>query len=766
MYWVKATDFFGRTTSDTINVNFFEPLLPTDIAFCYGSEETVEVNLTGDYSILWSTNETTNSISISEPGTYWVRVTDTLGCFIQKEFNAHADMFSATATLGDDKALCNGNLIVLESGANEAITYLWSDGSSFPWFVVDNHTQVSVTVTNVNGCIAYDTVQINILGDTPNIAFDHTPICKGNSFVFNNLSQTIDGSSIDTCYWIFNQTDTIVGNEATYNSLETGYLPIYLYVTTTAGCYKDTSFYATVNHIPNVSFVPTSACEREDVLFQSTSTVDDGEITEWHWNVNGTQYHTSGFKHSFANAGNYSISLITTSDKGCTDSIVSTFNVKNSPTADFTYEKGCDGEPVAFLNQSTGWLGTSLDYIWHFDSQSQSTQVNPEHLFNGTGNFPVKLIATQQVNHCRDTIVKTVSVSEKPTSLPNDVEVCAKEIVTLTDNSLPGEDENIISKVWKISQPVGNIEESVLYTFDTSGVFSLTLTVENSAGCTDMKQSQLTIYETPKAIISTSLDTVYIPTTATLFAEDSSISHTYRWYIDNILLSNNASISYQINSEGTYDFGLAVETNKGCCDSTNKVLTALIPSVDLEIKSLSAVISDGKILIRPVFRNNGTTPLSQFVINVRFDNGTTFSEIFESTIYSGNEFGYTLRTRMDTPENGTPVYVCLDVVTIQLDQNPDNNYKCFVFDDNTRIFPPSPNPAKDEIKFTVISDNESSCEISIISSGGMLLWEDTLSIVPGVNDITIPTPASAVGINYMKVKINSTQKVFKIMVKQ
>jgi len=337
---------------------------------------------------------------------------------------------------------------------------------------------------------------------------------------------------------------------------------------------------------------------------------------------------------------------------------------------------------------------------------------------------------------------------------------------TLTDNSLPGEDENIISKVWKISQPVGNIEESVLYTFDTSGVFSLTLTVENSAGCTDMKQSQLTIYETPKAIISTSLDTVYIPTTATLFAEDSSISHTYRWYIDNILLSNNASISYQINSEGTYDFGLAVETNKGCCDSTNKVLTALIPSVDLEIKSLSAVISDGKILIRPVFRNNGTTPLSQFVINVRFDNGTTFSEIFESTIYSGNEFGYTLRTRMDTPENGTPVYVCLDVVTIQLDQNPDNNYKCFVFDDNTRIFPPSPNPAKDEIKFTVISDNESSCEISIISSGGMLLWEDTLSIVPGVNDITIPTPASAVGINYMKVKINSTQKVFKIMVKQ
>lgn len=765
-YWVTATDFFGRITSDTINVNFFEPLLPTDIVFCYGSQETVEVNVTGDYSVVWSANDTANSISISEPGTYWVKVIDTLGCFIQKEFDAYVDMFPDTATLGDDKTLCNGNRIVLENGAEEAVTYLWSDGSSLPWFIVDNHTQASVTVTNINGCIAYDTVQINILGNAPNIAFDHTPICKGNNFVFNSLSQTNDSSSIDTCFWIFNQTDTIIGNEAVYIYPEVGNLPVYLHVTTTAGCYKDTSFYATVNHIPNVSFVPNSACERNDVLFQSTSTIDDGEITEWHWDVNGTQYYTSGFYHSFDSAGNFSVSLITISDKGCPDSIESMFNVKNSPIADFTFGKGCEGEPVAFFNQSSSWLGTSVDYIWYFDSLSQSTLINPEHLFNGTGKFPVKLVATQQVNHCRDTIVKTVLVSGKPTSLPNDVEVCAKDIVTLTDNSLPGEDENIISKVWGISQPVGNIEELFLYTFDTSGVFSLTLTVENSAGCTDIKQSQLTIYETPDAIISTLLDTVYIPTTAMLFAEDPSITHFYRWYIDNVFLSDNASITHQINSEGAYNFGLAVETNKGCNDSTNRVLTALVPSVDLEVKSLSAVIYDGKILIRPVFRNNGTSPLLQFVINVRFDNGTSFSEIFESTLYPGNESGYTLHTRMNTPERGTPIYVCLDAVTIQLDQNPDNNYKCYVFDDNIHIFPPSPNPAKNEIKFTVISDTESSCEISIISSNGALLWKDTRSITSGVNDIVIPTPASTLDINYMKVKVNSTQQVFKIIVRK
>ena len=333
------------------------------------------------------------------------------------------------------------------------------------------------------------------------------------------------------------------------------------------------------------------------------------------------------------------------------------FNVKNSPIADFTFGKGCEGEPVAFFNQSSSWLGTSVDYIWYFDSLSQSTLINPEHLFNGTGKFPVKLVATQQVNHCKDTIVKTVLISGKPTSLPNDVEVCAKDIVTLTDNSLPGEDENIISKVWGISQPVGNIEELFLYTFDTSGVFSLTLTVENSAGCTDMKQSQLIIYETPDAIISTPLDTVYIPTTATLFAEDPSITHFYRWYIDNVFLSDNASITHQINSEGAYNFGLAVETNKGCSDSTNRVLTALVPSVDLEVKSLSAVIYDGKILIRPVFRNNGTSPLSQFVINVRFDNGTSFSEIFESTLYPGNESGYTLHTRMNTPKRNSNIFL-------------------------------------------------------------------------------------------------------------
>jgi PKD repeat protein len=761
---VQATDIFGRVSSDTVQVSYPAIELPANQSICYGNELDFGVMVGQGYSYLWSTGETSNTITITEGGNYWVRIFDNSGCSIEHAFTVDVDMFPLTASLGNDKVLCNGNRIVLESGAGEAITYQWSNGSTFPWFVVNGQSEVSVTVTNVNGCVAVDTVQIVLTGEAPLIAFDHTIMCRGSQFSFSDLSQTIDGSIIDNRRWIFNQEDTLFGASALYTYPDTGQINVNLLVSTSAGCFQDTSFTARVNDIPVALFTPSTACERSPVLFQSISTVSDGEISQWNWNINNATYTTSGFVHTFPAAGQATISLTVVSDKGCSGSKSTSFTVKNAPTADFTFESGCDGLPVLFTNQSQGWLGTSLDYLWIFDAQTQSTSVSPQHRFTGTGSYPVKLVATQRVNQCRDTIVKTVVVSPNPVSVPLNAAVCATGTVDLADNSIAGAGQTIVSRTWNINGAAGVIESNSLQTRDTSGTFAMQLTVTNSAGCISTGLSQLILHEKPKAEITTVADTVYIPTTLSLSSLFTSPGYNYRWYINDQYLSAEPTISQTASVAGQLRFGLAIETNLGCYDSATRVVAALVPSIDLEVASLSAVISNGQILIRPVLKNNGTVPLSQFVMNVRFNNLTAFSEIFESTLYPGTEQGYTLRTRVNAPESNSPVYVCLDAVTLQNDQNPANNSRCFLFEDNTRIFTPYPNPVRNEIAFEVISDVESVADISIVNSGGLLLWEGKLDIASGLTQLIIPTPAGATSVVYLKVRVNSKTQTFRILV--
>jgi PKD repeat protein len=761
---VRATDIFGRVSSDTVRVSYPAIELPANQSICYGNQLDFGVMVGQGYSYLWSTGETSNTITITEGGSYWVRIFDNSGCSIEHAFTVDVDMFPLTASLGSDKVLCNGNRIVLESGAGETVSYLWSNGSSLPWFVVNNHHEVSVTVTNRNGCVAHDTIQVEISGQAPLIAYDHSVMCRGNQFSFSDLSQTVDGSTIESRRWIFNQTDTLFGTAVNYSYPDTGQIKVNLFITSSAGCYQDTTFMARVNDIPVALFTPSTACERSPVLFQSISTVSDGEIGQWNWNINNATYTTSGFVHTFPAAGQATISLTVVSDKGCSGSKSTSFTVKNAPTTDFTFESGCEGLPVLFTNQSQGWLGTSLDYLWIFDAQTQSTSVNPQHRFTGTGSYPVKLVATQRVNQCRDTLVKTVVVAPNPAAVPLNAAVCATETVALADNSTAGLGQSIVSRLWSINPAVGTIVGNALQTNDTSGVFTMLLTVSNSAGCIGTAQSQLTLHEKPKSTISTLTDTVYVPTVIYLNSMYTSMAYNYRWYINDVYLSSESSVVQTLNSPGIFNFGLSIETLQGCSDSASRAVTALIPNIDLEVKTLSATISNGQILIRPVLKNNGTVPLSNFVMNVRFNNLSAFSETFESTLYAGSEQGYTLRTRINAPESNTPVYVCLDAVTIQVDQNPANNSKCYLFEDNTRIFTPYPNPVRNEIAFEVISDVESGAKLSIVNSGGLLLWEGNHDVIAGLNRMVIPTPTSANGVVYLKVTVNSKTQTFRILV--
>ena len=82
-YFATVTDSYGCKGSDTAIINMMLPapknFLPQDTAICsYGS---ISLNAQGGYqNYLWSNNQNTPSINITNAGLYWLQVTDNSNC--------------------------------------------------------------------------------------------------------------------------------------------------------------------------------------------------------------------------------------------------------------------------------------------------------------------------------------------------------------------------------------------------------------------------------------------------------------------------------------------------------------------------------------------------------------------------------------------------------------------------------------------------------------------------------------------------------------
>ncbi|MHB8522061.1 MAG: S8 family serine peptidase [Limisphaerales bacterium] len=139
------------------------------------------------------------------------------------------------------------------------------------------------------------------------------------------------------------------------------------------------------------------------VQFTDKST---GTVTSWDWNFGDGSAHTSAQNpaHTYASAGNFTVTLTVTGSGGVTGggaptssksaTIQATAPPPPAPTADFTANPTSGNAPltVQFGDKSTG---TIASWDWNFgDGSAHGTTQNPSHTYNAAGNFTVTLTVT------------------------------------------------------------------------------------------------------------------------------------------------------------------------------------------------------------------------------------------------------------------------------------------------------------------------------------------------------------------------------------
>src|SRR5205814_5153188 len=100
---------------------------------------------------IWSTNATTQSITVTASGTYSVTVTNSFGCTGTASQGVTVNPNpSPSITPSGATTFCQGGSVSLDAGS--FTSYIWSTNATTQSITVNASGTYSVTVTNGNGC--------------------------------------------------------------------------------------------------------------------------------------------------------------------------------------------------------------------------------------------------------------------------------------------------------------------------------------------------------------------------------------------------------------------------------------------------------------------------------------------------------------------------------------------------------------------------------------------------------------------------------------
>jgi gliding motility-associated-like protein len=127
----------------------------------------------GFSSYQWSTGATTQTISVSMPGQYWVTVTNDQGCQRTDTVGAYVLVGGKTDTLACDVFHAN----VTQGGV---LQYTWYDNSNNPVRDFTSSGQYWVDIAYVAGCGIRDSLDVTIAPSPQIYIGPDTSFCKGN----------------------------------------------------------------------------------------------------------------------------------------------------------------------------------------------------------------------------------------------------------------------------------------------------------------------------------------------------------------------------------------------------------------------------------------------------------------------------------------------------------------------------------------------------------------------------------------------------------
>lgn len=400
------------------------------------------------------------------------------------------------------------------------------------------------------------------------VAAIQNPIINCNSYEVNFQNFSLNAGSYLWDFGLPGNADISTDVNPLFTYPDTGVYTVTLiaYSSFNPAC-ADTTI-GTVTILPNFQ---TYASYTRDTCtnifsFKDSSGTNSGIIADHHWNFgDGSTSSLAAPQHQYLNAGNYVVTLISTSSRGCTDTIsfpitvpellhVTTVNI-NSPV--------CNGDCNASINvQHSG--GTSpFTYSWNDPNQQITNFADSLCAGNYTVVITDKNGCTTTNNY---TITNPAPLTMQLSSTPAYCHgACIGTASTLVSGGVPG-----YSYQW--SDP--NNQVNSIASGLCQGNYQVTVTDNN--GCSILGTVLVNYSDSIPVVDVTADDTqLFYGQNTTLHAIPNVTNATYSW--TPIQTLNNASIANPVASPNDTTTYVVIFTDVNGCSNTDSIEIQIRP---------------------------------------------------------------------------------------------------------------------------------------------------------------------------------------------
>ncbi len=561
VYTVNALDANGCNATATVTVTVTAPattITPAEPAICIGQSVTLTASPADTY--LWSTGETTQSISVSPEETTSYTVGTTTGqCSSTAVVTVTVGLPPVVTATPSSPAICLGQSITVTGSG--AVSYQWLNVNTGMTYTGESITltpgatevyTLNVTGTDANGCqnTASTTFSVN-----PNPVFGinqgtSITVCAEQNFVLSasdasltyQWSTSQSGQSITTAL-TSSQTISVVGTDAN-------------------GCSSSQSI--SVNVIPVIQDITATALPQTVCAGQSVNLVASENpnvvLYEWVWN-DGLNVQT-GQVITVTPTVTTTYTLNAYNAQNCPKSIPVTVTVNPLPNIAISTPNPsiCIGE-CATLTASGG-----IAYNWTWPGGGSAVGSTLQVCPTTTTSYTLVGI---DANGCQNSAALTVAVNPLPTiTISGPASICDDASGTLTASGA-------VSYVW---QPNFGLSSTTGATVVANPPVTTTYTITgtDANGCVNSTTYTLVVNPTPTVSIAAG-DNELCAGESTLIVASASLSVTYSW---GHTTSNSNALTVAPTETTTYT--VYATTAQGCSDTaTITIVVNPLPAVTI-----------------------------------------------------------------------------------------------------------------------------------------------------------------------------------------
>lgn len=287
-----------------------------------------------------------------------------------------------------------------------------------------------------------------------------------------------------------------------------------------------------------------------------------GVANFWHWDFgDNTNSLDSNPTHVYPNAGSYDVTLITSTDSSCYDTLTKKIIVQKIPVSNFNLQLDtCSYSIVAIdssLNEATS--------RWDFGDGNISFDKTPSHRFGSAGNFTIQQIVFTD-SFCVDTSFINIDIPPLPSSdFSYSVADCDSNVYFTNFSKLGA------TYHWDFGDGSESTDNSPSHIYELAGNIPVTLTTTSFYHCNQKITKNINFTSFKEAAYSVAQDSC---SGAVNFYDVTNNAVSYYWEFGDGNTSSIKNPVHRYSREGDFMTRLIVNKESTCIDSTSQKVSS------------------------------------------------------------------------------------------------------------------------------------------------------------------------------------------------